>query len=96
MKTPSQFKCPGCEWVHTGISEADALEQVELANVYLESLELERQNQCGSITVAIDSYMKYSRCGSPSKDFIPAEEGDAPKLATLPAIIIPHEGGSSE
>lgn len=96
MKIPSQFKCATCGWVHVGISELEALEQVELANAHLKSLDLERQNKCGSITVSIDSYMKCSRCGSPSKNFIPAKEGDAPLLATLPAIIVRHDGGSSK
>jgi hypothetical protein len=82
--------------VHTGISEAEALEQVDLANAYLKSLELERPHECGSITVSIDSYLKCSLCGSPSKDFVPAEEGDAPMLATLPAIIVSPTGDSSK
>ncbi len=89
MSVYPRYKCPVCGWVHIGLPREEVEERVHLANEHLKSLNLEKEYGY-SIDLTIESYMKCSRCGGPSKDFIPAEEGDAPPLATLQAVIAPE------
>ena len=80
---PQQFpkvKCPTCGWVHIAIPAADARKQVTAVNEAC--IELGR---CPGASMT--EYMRCVRCRADSVTFVPANNGDAPTLATLQPVV---------
>ncbi len=76
-------KCPACGWVHCTIDESTARQQVADVNDYRRS--------CGEPADAtFETYLHCFRCGADARNFVPANAGDAPLLATLHAVVIEH------
>jgi hypothetical protein len=49
------------------------------------------ESEALSSAAPLDSYLRCARCTAPSSGFVPAKDGDAPLLATLPGIVINDE-----
>lgn len=91
MNVIGEFKCPKCGWVHIGISEADAVAQVDSVNAYFATLSEEQKQQFGGTNASLERYKRCFRCGSPSAGFVPAKQADRPPMgATLQAAIAPR------
>lgn len=89
MNFIGEFKCPKCDWVHVGISEAYAMETVDSFNAYFATLSQKDRQKFGGVNSSIDKYKRCFRCGSPSKDFVLTKQTDRPALVTLQAVIAP-------
>ncbi len=81
-----EYKCGKCGWIHAAITRAEADQFVESANSYCLA-------QGSPKTATLAQYMRCSRCGAPSADFLPARAGDVPAGATLPVVYVPHAYG---
>lgn len=77
----NRVKCSDCGWVHVAIDEQGARQQVDAVNKYLRCRgELE--------SAALDDYLHCFRCGADTSKFVQANEGDAPPLATIQAVVV--------
>jgi hypothetical protein len=89
MKFLGQFKCPKCSWVHVGISETDAIEHINSVNPDFAALSYKEKLAYNGNGASLKSYLRCFRCRAPSADFVQANPGDSPTLATLQAVIVP-------
>ncbi len=89
MKNLGEFKCPACGWVHSSISEADAIAAVADFNGYFATLSQEALASFGGEPSSLEMYKHCFRCGAPAASFLPAAAGDAPVGCTLQAVIAP-------
>jgi rubredoxin len=46
------------------------------------------EDEARASAAPFESYLRCARCGASSSEFVTAQEGDAPLLATLPGIVI--------
>jgi rubredoxin len=90
MKNLGNFKCPQCGWVHSGISEADAIAAVADVNKHYEALSAAaRAASFIRGPASLDMYQRCFKCGAPAKSFVSAAPGDAPLLTALQTVIAP-------
>jgi len=89
-----EWKCPNCGWVHAEVPQEDV--QATIMQAAVESF-VHHQNNPNIMNIYLTCWSK--DCGTPSSQFVPAQPGDAPALANLPAIVIPKKktstGGAS-
>lgn len=75
MKILGRFRCLQCGSVQNGISEPDALAQVEMLNRHLADLpQQEREQWYGSGLISIARYRCCFYCGSSSEQFEPVTD----------------------
>lgn len=96
MKKLCDFKCPECNWVHAGISEADAVDAVAGFNEYLATLSPDSRAEFGGEPASLEMYQRCFKCGAPVDTFVPAAPADAPAGCTLQAVIAPTEHRRSD
>jgi hypothetical protein len=89
MKNLGNFKCPKCNGVHSGISEADAIAAVAEFNEYFAALTSEEQAEFGGRSASLEMYRRCTKCGAPAKNFVPAAPGDTWLGRTLQVVIAP-------
>lgn len=89
MKSLGNFRCPQCGWVHSGISEAEAIASVAEFNKYFKTLSLQAQAEFGGKPSSLDLYKRCFKCGVSTALFLPASHGDAPFGCTLQVVIAP-------
>lgn len=65
---------------------------VDSFNAYFDTLSGEKRESFGGKPASIERYERCFRCGSPSKDFVPAKQTDRPMAVTLQAVIAPNVG----
>lgn len=87
MKILGKYKCPNCNSVQNGISEADALAAVAAFNRYLETVaSRELEEWYGSGKVSISNYKRCFFCDTPSDQFKPAFSSDGGATTNQPII----------
>lgn len=88
MKTKF-LKCTGCGHIHFGITEAEAVAEVESVSEYLKELSPDVwQSKYGGRMPSIERYKKCHTCGTSFEAFIPAI-GYENSGMTMQAVIVP-------
>lgn len=76
MKTLGKFKCKTCGCVQNGVSEGDAVSQVETLNQYIASVPTREQKEWyGTVPISIIRYMRCFYCDGPNEQFEPVTRG---------------------
>ena len=76
-------KFPASGGVHRTIDEQAASKQIADVDSY-------RPSRGEPADATFETYLHCFRCGANERSFVPAEDGDAPLLTKLHAIVIDH------
>jgi hypothetical protein len=79
--------CPGCGWVHYGVSRKKAEDMVAKFNEFYDSAPIEMLDHFGR-RARIASYECCNHCGTPAEDMRPTTQEEIPRGSTLSPIIV--------